>query len=127
MLRLAVRPMARSVLAVAVSALAFTQGAQAAGFALWEQSVPDMGTAYAGVAATANSVDTLFFNPAGMTRLSGTRAGAAVHLVKPKTEFNNEGTTNAFNKPIKGNDGGDADLVVQLVGDRRVDVDGFHL
>lgn len=108
MLRLAIRPLARTVLAVAVSALAFTQGAQAAGFALWEQSVPDMGTAYAGVAATANSVDTLFFNPAGMTRLPGTRAGAAVHLVKPKMEFSNEGTTNALSQPILGNDGGDA-------------------
>jgi long-chain fatty acid transport protein len=28
--------------------------------------------------------------------------------VKPKTEFNNEGTTNALSQPIKGNDGGDA-------------------
>lgn len=83
--------------------------AHAAGFALIEQSVPDMGTAYAGAAATADSVDTLYFNPAGMTRLSGTRAGAAVHLVLPQTEFKDEGTTFAIGgAPIPGSDGGDA-------------------
>ena len=86
--------------------------AQAAGFALIEQSVPGMGTAYAGAAATADSVGTLFFNPAGMTRLPGTRTGAAIHLVLPRTEFKNEGSTFAVPPssplPITGNDGGDA-------------------
>jgi len=82
--------------------------ADASGFALIEQSVPGMGTAYAGAAATADSVDTLYFNPAGMTRLPGTRAGAAVHLIEPNTEFNNEGTRNAVGDLISGGDGGDA-------------------
>jgi long-chain fatty acid transport protein len=82
--------------------------AGAAGFALIEQSVPGMGTAYAGAAATADSVDTLYFNPAGMTRLPGTRSGAAVHLVRPKTEFNNEDTRFITMVPIQGGDGGDA-------------------
>lgn len=83
-------------------------GAHAAGFALWEQSVSGMGTAYAGAAATADSVDTLYFNPAGMTRLPGTRAAAGLHLVRPKTEFDNEGTTHVTTAPISGGDGGDA-------------------
>ena len=96
------------VLAVAGLALAGATVGHAAGFALIEQSVPDMGTAYAGSAASANSVGTLYFNPAGMTRLSGTRAGAAVHLVDPDTEFNNGDTRNALGQRIHGSDGGDA-------------------
>jgi len=95
-------------LAIGALSLACTSTVNAAGFALIEQSVQDMGTAYAGAAATASSVDTLYFNPAGMTHLPGTRAGAAVHLIEPDTEFNNEGTTYVTGAPIQGGDGGDA-------------------
>ena len=94
---------------VAGLGLACATGVHAAGFALIEQSVSDMGTAYAGAAATADSVGTLYFNPAGMTRLDGTRAGAAVHLIDPDAEFKNGGTTFAAGgAPIPGGDGGDA-------------------
>lgn len=83
--------------------------AHAAGFALIEQGVAGMGTAYAGAAATADTVDTLFFNPAGMTRLPGTQAGAAIHLVLPQTEFANSGSTFVVGGgPIPGGNGGDA-------------------
>ena len=99
---------ARTALGLLVGATTGFQQAQAAGFALIEQSVPDMGTAYAGAAATASSVGTLFFNPAGMTRLPGTQSGAAVHLVLPQTEFENEGSTFVTTAPIPGSDGGDA-------------------
>ena len=105
---LAVNRFTVRAVALAISGLAVTQAASAAGFALWEQSVSDMGTAYAGIAATANSVDTLYFNPAGMTRLPGTHAAAGLHLVKPRTEFKNAGTTFATTAPIPGGDGGDA-------------------
>lgn len=101
-------PAARRTLAVAALCLACSQTSYAAGFALIEQSVPNMGTAYAGSAATADSPDTLYFNPAGMTQLPGTRAAAAVHLIKPTTEFDNEGTTYVTGAPIQGGDGGDA-------------------
>jgi long-chain fatty acid transport protein len=93
------------------AAIASAPTLHAAGFALIEQSVAGMGTAYAGAAASANSVDTLYFNPAGITRLPGTRAAAAVHLVLPQTEFSNEGTTFSpvvGGAPISGGDGGDA-------------------
>ncbi len=98
----------RRSVAVAVMSLAGSQTLYAAGFALIEQSVPNMGTAYAGAAATADSPDTLYFNPAGMTRLPGTRAAAAVHLIKPKTEFDNDGTSYVTGAPIQGGNGGDA-------------------
>lgn len=101
------RRTAGSLLALGGLGMACTS-ANAAGFALIEQSVPDMGTAYAGAAARAESADTLYFNPAGMTRLPGTRFAAAVHLIEPDTEFSNEGTTYVGGAPILGNDGGDA-------------------
>ena len=96
---------------VGAAAIACPPMLHAAGFALIEQSVSGMGTAYAGAAASANSVDTLYFNPAGITRLPGTRSGAAVHLVVPQTEFSNEGTTFSpvvGGASIAGGDGGDA-------------------
>jgi long-chain fatty acid transport protein len=105
------RPAALRALAGAVLCLSVSPTLYAAGFALIEQSVSGMGTAYAGAAATADTVDTLYFNPAGMTRLPGARTGAAVHLVRPRTEFNNEGTTFSpvvGGAPISGGDGGDA-------------------
>ena len=48
-------------------ALAASASAQAAGFALIEQSASGMGNAYAGGAAIAEDASTIFFNPAGMT------------------------------------------------------------
>jgi len=107
-----IKPAHRTLISGAIALACLQTTGHAAGFALWEQSVSDMGTAYAGIAATADSVDTLYFNPAGITRLPGTRTGAAVHLVLPQTEFNNEGTsfTPAIGAavPIGGGDGGDA-------------------
>ena len=108
-LRLTARPSARQMLAVAGVGLACAPGGHAAGFALIEQSVPLMGTAYAGAAAAAtDSVGTLYFNPAGMTRLPGTRAGAAVQLIDPDTKFNNRDTRNALGQTVPGGNGGDA-------------------
>jgi long-chain fatty acid transport protein len=104
----------RRALAIGGLGLTGATTANAAGFALIEQSVPGMSTAYAGAAAIADSVGTLYFNPAGMTRLPGTRAGAAVHLVEPNTEFNNEGTRNAVGNLIPGGDGGDASDLAAL-------------
>lgn len=105
---LTIKPSTGWALTVAGLTLAVATAGHAAGFALIEQSVPDMGTAYAGSAASDDSVGTLYFNPAGMTRLPGTRVGAAVHLVDPDTEFNNGDTRNALGQPIQGGDGGDA-------------------
>ena len=108
---LTIKTPAGRILAVAGLTLLGATAGHAAGFALIEQSVPDLGTAYAGAAANADSVGTLYFNPAGMTRLPGTRAGAAVHLIDPDTEFNNKGTSYSptlGGAPIQGGDGGDA-------------------
>ncbi len=81
--------------------------AQAAGFALIEQSASGMGNAYAGAAAVAEDASTIYFNPAGMTYIQGTQAVGALHLIKPSAEFNDQGSVRALPRPL-GGDGGDA-------------------
>lgn len=81
--------------------------ANAAGFALIEQSASGMGNAFAGGSAIAEDASTIFFNPAGMTYIEGTQAVGALHLIKPNAEFNNQGSIKGFNRPL-GGEGGDA-------------------
>lgn len=83
---------AKIKIAVMGSVLLISSNAQAAGFALAEQSASGMGNAYAGVAAIAEDASTIFFNPAGMTYINGTQAVGALHLIKPNAEFKNRGT-----------------------------------
>lgn len=87
--------------------------AQAAGFALIEQSGSGMGNAYAGAAAVAEDASTIFFNPAGMTYIQGTQAVGALHLIKPNAEFNNQGSVAGAGKPLgdEGPNAGDLALV----------------
>jgi long-chain fatty acid transport protein len=81
--------------------------AQAAGFALIEQSGSGMGNAYAGGAAFAEDASTIFFNPAGMTYIEGTQAVGALHLINPNAEFNNQGSVAGGGKPL-GDEGPNA-------------------
>lgn len=100
----------RPISAAATLALCAGQ-AHAAGFALIEQSVSDMGTAYAGGGALASDPSTLFFNPAGMTRLEGTQASAGLHAVRTTAKFSDGGSTFApalGGAPLGGGNGGDA-------------------
>ena len=87
--------------------------AQAAGFALIEQSASGMGNAFAGGGAVAEDASTIFFNPAGMTYISGTQIVGAIHLIKPSAEFNNNGSVagagaGPFPSRPLGGSGGDA-------------------
>jgi long-chain fatty acid transport protein len=97
----------------ALSILSFLEtGASASGFALIEQSVPSMGNAYAGGAASAEDATTIFFNPAGLTRLSGSQVIVAAHLVMPSAKFHNEGSTYVLQPrtgvPLLGGNSADA-------------------
>ncbi len=89
--------------------------AHAAAFALIEQSASGMGNAYAGAAASAEDASTIYFNPAGMTRLSGKQAVIAAHAIRPAAEFSNAGSATPLRHPLAGGgffplggDGGDA-------------------
>lgn len=74
--------------------------ALAAGFALIEQSVSSMGTAYANGSSGMDDASTMFFNPAGMTRLEGRNASGGIHVVHSTTDFDGKGFYNPSNPVI---------------------------
>ena len=84
--------------------------AQAAGFALIEQSASGMGNAFAGGGAVAEDASTIFFNPAGMTYIEGTQIVGAIHLIKPTAEFNDQDSVKGVNRPFGGLGGDAGDL-----------------
>jgi len=72
---------------VAGALLALSGNAAASGFALIEQSASGLGNAFAGGAASAEDASTVFFNPAGMIRISGKQVAVALHGIKPSAKF----------------------------------------
>ena len=86
-------------IAVAAALFGVACQSQAAGFALIEQSASGMGNAYAGGGAVAEDASTIFFNPAGMTYIEGTQIVGAIHIIKPKADFDNQGSVNAAPRP----------------------------
>lgn len=99
----------RELLLIGVLPMAcFSINAAAVGFALEHQSVSNMGYAFAGGAASAEDASTIFWNPAGMSRLPGRQAVAGLSAIYGSARFGNAGTTSpagpAF--PITGGDGG---------------------
>src|SRR5689334_9076309 len=100
--------------AIAIALGGTSQLAAAAGFALIEQSASGMGNAFAGAAATAEDASTIFYNPAGMSMLSGTQFAVAGHAIDLNLKFSNSGTSAAAGGgtipvgPIAGDNGGQA-------------------
>ena len=93
--------------------------ALASAFALIEQNASGLGNAYAGQAAAAEDASTIFFNPAGMTRLPGRNFVVAGHLIQPSATFNNSATTPAVSTitgagpyALNGNGGDGGDLAI---------------
>lgn len=83
--------------------------AYGSGFQLMEQNASGLGNAYAGQAAAAENASTVFFNPAGMTRVPGRQAVLAVNAIGPSAEFSNSGGSTApLGLPSPGGNGGDA-------------------
>ena len=80
----------------------------AAGFSITQKSVKGLGNAFAGAAAVAEDASTIYFNPAGLTRLSGRQVQAAVHIFSYSLKFSDDGSTNVNNQPLTGGDGGNA-------------------
>jgi len=96
-----------TIIALAVS-MASAGAARASGFALIEQNASGLGNAYAGAAATAEDASTIFFNPAGMTRLPGLQVVAAAHAIRPTAKFTDSASTLAPLQTSPGGNGGDA-------------------
>ncbi|MBI3188110.1 MAG: outer membrane protein transport protein [Gammaproteobacteria bacterium] len=96
-----------------LSAAASTQ-TYASGFALIENSASGMGNAFAGAAAIAEDASTIWFNPAGMTKISGTTMVIAGHFISPTADFTNNGSSPA---PVLGTtnaDGGQSASVANF-------------
>ncbi|MGE5472501.1 MAG: OmpP1/FadL family transporter [Bacteroidota bacterium] len=85
--------------------IAFSGAASAAAFQLWEQSASGVGNAYAGSAAIADNASMAFYNPAGLTQLTGFQLSAGVAGVGPSYKFHNEGSSGVLGS---GGNGGDA-------------------
>jgi long-chain fatty acid transport protein len=107
------KPMARKLvpLAVGTALAALAGGASSSGFQLMEQNASGLGNAYAGQAAAAEDASTVFWNPAGLTRLPGKQVVGALNLVKPSSEFNDSGASRSpLGQPLGpgGGSGGDA-------------------
>lgn len=95
-----------SLRASSAALLAILSGsATAAAFQLWEQNASGLGTAYAGSAAIADNASTNFFNPAGLTQLSGSQVSLGVTAIGPSYRFRNHGSSGLN---AGGSDGGDA-------------------
>jgi long-chain fatty acid transport protein len=100
----------RSAIGAAVAGVILTTSAgQAFGaaFALQENSGSGIGNAFAGGAASAEDVSTIWANPAGMSRFATPQIAGAVHLVTPSFKFKDDGSLPAAFQPLGGT-GGDA-------------------
>lgn len=106
--------MKKNILAAAVSAsTAFMAAvhphpAHAAFFQLAENSPAELGHAFAGGAAIAEDASTVWYNPAGLTRLRGAQLVVGGHYIVPSLEARNVSATAVTGSPISGGNGGDA-------------------
>ena len=87
--------------AIALPMLVFsTQGAQAAGFAVKEQSTSALGNAFAGAVTGIDDLSHSFYNPAMMTYLSGNRAALSLSFIAPNAKFKDGTASTVFTTPI---------------------------
>src|SRR5208283_4229503 len=91
-----------------VMILSSSVAAFASGFALIDQSVEGLGIAYSGGAAMAEDASTIFYNPAGMTRLKGVQLETGLHIIMPSIKFKDNSAFSAIGVPISGGNGKDA-------------------
>ncbi|MEC5387470.1 outer membrane protein transport protein [Uliginosibacterium sp. H3] len=91
---------------VTAIAILGTGSVAASGFQLLEQNASGLGNAYAGSAAVAENASTIYYNPAGMTKLKKGGLSLGANLIQPSYKFKNEGSSNA--PAATGTDGGDA-------------------
>lgn len=70
-----------------------TASLSAAGIAIIEQSVSGFKTGYAGAVTSLDEPSTIFFNPAGLSRVKGTQFTIGAHILNPTGNFIDEGST----------------------------------
>lgn len=99
------RLLQRSALAVAIAGI--SAPASAAFFALAEQNASGIGTAYAGGAAIAEDASTVWYNPAGMTRLTRPQLVIAGSYIDPSFKASVNSASSVLGSPISGGAGKD--------------------
>lgn len=98
----------RLAAAVGAAVLALSAGhVSGSNFALQEQSGSGVGNAFAGGAASAEDASTVYFNPAGMSRLPGIQGALAGDVICFSAKLSNNGSEPAALQPL-GDDGGNA-------------------
>lgn len=106
---------ARTILAVSIT-LALSTTVHAAGFALASQAASGHGNAFAGAAVTIDDASAVWFNPAGMTELSGKHLSVAGHFIAPQAKFTDKGSW--VNPALTG---GNYDLAIATLTGRNDD------
>jgi len=101
---------ARGLAGVATAILAVLSApfpqAEAAGFAIREQSGTALGNAFAGGTAGADDISYMFFNPAGLTRHDGNRVVTTASYVAPHAEMKGGTANTVLGTPLSGGFGG---------------------
>lgn len=91
----------KTILAVGIAGASTVT--QAGSFGLIEQSASGQGAAYAGAAAIAEDASTIYFNPAGMTRLPGSQIVVAGHIISAEAKYTDSGNSTTFaGSPLQG-------------------------
>ncbi|WP_323754401.1 OmpP1/FadL family transporter [Marinobacter sp.] len=90
-----------------LAAVAAPATVMAGGFSLNEQSASQMGVANAGAAANPENATTVFFNPAGMSQLSGTNISFGAAILDIDAEAKSSSARNTLGGPVQGSNGGD--------------------
>ena len=92
------------LLATAGTFVTSPRAASASGFFLLEQSARLQGTSYAGTAALAADASTVYYNPAGMSRIKDWSLMQSGYLVSIHADLENASATN-FGQPVTGPNG----------------------
>ena len=93
-------------------AIAASAQALASGFMVRENSAAGVATVYAGNGSRANAPDTVFANPAGMTRLISSEVEFGSAVIFPSVKFN--GGASVAGAPIPSSDGGNSGLTAVI-------------
>jgi len=96
---------------IAASAVIFSANSFAGAFQLWEQDAGGVGDYHAGGAAEANTAATIFYNPAGATRLKHPQVSTGAALIGLDVNFS--GTASVMGVPAQvNNQSGDTTNIV---------------
>ena len=94
--------MKKTSLAVAVTAICYSQLALAEGYKLFEQSVSAMGNAYAGRGAQITDASLVYSNPAAITELSAPQWAGGLNLIHAETKYNQVSAQSAGGTTVVG-------------------------